>query len=147
MVVYELTHIFFRCECSLVSSPKSLGFYSSYESAQQAIQHYRTQPGFCENPDAFSCRERTVLGNVTGGTIFEAIVYLHTENYEFEAEMELGLYGAEADAQGKIEKYCAENAPLVNAAEIMTEKIVNRCIVDKLEWSEGFSIFNEHSAV
>lgn len=147
MVVYELTHIFFRYEGDMVYSPKSLGLYSSYESAEQAIRHYRTLPGFCENPDGFSCRERTVLGNVTGGTIFEAIVYLHSENYEFEAEMELGLYGAEADAQGKVEKYCAENAPLVNSADIVAEKIVNPRIVDKLEWSEGFSIFNEHSAV
>ena len=111
MVVYELTHIFFRDADGLVYSPKNLGLYYSYESVNQAVQYYNTCPGFCENQDAFSVRERNVLGNIIDDTVFEVLVYLHSENFEFEAEIELGLYGDEVAAKNKLNMYCRDNAP------------------------------------
>ena len=140
MVVYELTHIFFRYEDEFVYSPKNLGLYYSYESVKQAVQYYSTQPGFGENQDAFSVRDREVSGDIVEDTVFEVLVYLHSENYEFETEIELGLYGDEATAQNKLNKYCRDNAPLVNAQDLISEKIVNKCIVERKGWSEGFSI-------
>lgn len=140
MVVYELTHIFFRYADGLIYSPKNLGLYYSDESVRQAVQYYSTQPGFCENQDAFSARERNVLGNIVDDTIFEVLVYLHSENYEFETEIDLGLYGDEVTARNKLNKYCKDNAPLVNTQDLIFEKIVNKCIVGRKEWSEGFSI-------
>ncbi len=50
-----------------------------------------------------------VFGSITDGTVFEAIFYLHSEDYEFEGEIALGLYGDEATAQEKRITYCAEN--------------------------------------
>lgn len=140
MVVYELTHIFFRDADGLVYSPKNLGLYYSYESVKQAVQYYNTCPGFCENQDAFSVRERNVLGNIIDGTVFEVLVYLHSENFEFETEIELGLYGDEVTAKNKLNMYCRDNAPLENAQGLIFEKIVNKCIIERKEWSEGFSI-------
>lgn len=140
MVVYELTHVFFRYEGELVYSPKSLGLFYSFESVQQAVQYYSTQPGFCENQDAFSARERNVVGNIIDDTVFEVVIYLHSEDYEFETEIGLGLYGDEITAQNKVIKYCRDNAPLVNTNNLILEKIVNKCIMERKEWSEGFSI-------
>lgn len=139
MVVYELTHLFFRDADGLVYSPKNLGLYYSYESVKQAVQYYSTQPGFCENQDAFSARERNVLGNIVHDTVFEVLVYLHSENFEFETEIELGLYGDEVTAQNKLNVYCRDNAPLGNVQDLIFERIVNKCIVERKEWSEGFS--------
>lgn len=140
MVVYELTHLFFRDADGLVYSPKNLGLYYSYESVKQAVQYYSTQPGFCENQDAFSVRERNVLGNIVRDTVFEVLVYLHSENFEFETEIELGLYGDEVTAQNKLKMYCRDNASLGNVQDLIFERIVNKCIVERKEWSEGFSI-------
>ena len=140
MLIYELTHIFFRYEGDMVHSPKNLGLYYSYESVQNAIQYYSAQPGFCENQDAFSVRERNVIGNIVDNAVFEVVIYLHSEDYEFETEIELRLYGDEVTAQSKLIKYCRDNAALVTAQNLIFEKIVNKCIIERKEWSEGFSI-------
>ncbi len=140
MVVYELTHMFFRHDGELVYSPKNLGLYNSYESVKRAMKYYSVQPGFCENPDTFSARERNILGNVIDGTVFEAMLYLHSEDFELESEIELGLYGDETMAQEKLMTYCAENKPLMTVKGLISEKIVNKCIIGKMEWPEGFSI-------
>ena len=84
MEIYELIHIFFRNEDDLIYSPKSLGFFYSHDDVKLAIKYFSAQPGFCDNLDAFSARERTILGNIVNDTIFEAIIYLHSEDYEFE---------------------------------------------------------------
>ena len=141
MVVYELSHIFFRCANKLVSSAKNLGLYHSYESIKQAVQYFCTQPGFCENKDAFSIKERVVLGAVVKDIVYEVIVYLHTEDYEFEVEIELGLYGDEMDAQNSLAKYCIDNAPLVNVETLVVERIINKYTLERKEWIEGFSIY------
>ena len=140
MEIYELTHVFFRYAGKVVHSPKSLGFFYSCYNAKQAVQYYSTQPGFRENKDAFSIKARQVTGKIVNDTIFEVVVYLHTEDYDFEVEIELGLYGDEITAQSKLHRYCYDNLPLLSIPNLVVEKIVNRCVVEKKEWIEGFSI-------
>ena len=140
MEIYELTHMFFYHSGELIYSPKNLGLFYSYDSVKKAIQYYCMQPGFCDNERGFSVRERTVLGNIVDHTVFEVIVYLNSLDYEFEAEIELGLFGCEESAYAKLDKYCAENLALVNYEKLVVEKIVNKCIVEKKEWAEGFSV-------
>ena len=140
MVIYELSHLFFRYEDEPVYSPKSLGIYHSYENALQAVRYYNNQPGFCDNRDAFSIKERLVLGDVVNDTVYEVMIYLHSEDYEFEAAVELGLYGEAISAQDKLDKYCRENAALINAPTLILEKIINKLIIDRREWPEGFLV-------
>lgn len=140
MIVYELTHIFFRYADQLVYSPKNLGLYYSRESVKQAVDYYSTQPGFCDNQDAFSVRERNVLGIIVDDTVFEVLIYLHSKDYEFETEIELGLYGDEVAAQNKLIQYCRDNASLVNTQNLIIERIINKCIIERKEWPEGFSV-------
>ena len=115
MTVYELTHLFFRSGGEPVYSPKGLGLFASAESAEEAVRYYKTQPGFRDAPDAFSVRRRPVYGEVSGGTVFEALVYLHSADYEFEVSAELGLFSAESDAESAgqflnwLEKFHEEN--------------------------------------
>lgn len=140
MLLYELTHIFYRSDGAVILSPKGLGLYSSRESIQKAMEYYKIQPGFCDNLDAFSVKERTVDGAYVDNIIYEVIVYLHTEDYEFEADIELGLYGDEATARNKLTQYCKDNEVLLKAKSLIAEKIINRCEIDRREWSEGFSV-------
>ena len=140
MTVYELTHIFFCYDDTLIHSPKKLGFYSSAASANQAIQYFNKQPGFCDNPNAYSVRQRMVDGEITNATVFEVLVYLHTADYEFETVIDLGLYNNMDTAQNILISYCEKNVRLINSKYLNAEKIINKCILDKKEWLEGFSI-------
>lgn len=140
MIVYELTHLFYYHSDELFYSPKKLGFFSSYESTKQAIQFFLTLPGFQENSDAFSVRTRYVTGNVVDNAFFEVIIYLHTENYSFESEVELGLYSDRDSAQNELVKYCNENKSLINSGKFVVERIINNCFLEKKEWAEGFTI-------
>lgn len=138
MIVHELSHLFFRHAEEIVLNQKDLGLFYSYEDVQRAIQYYCAQPGFSDNQDAFSVRERDVIGNIVENTVFEVIIYLHSEDYAFETEIELGLYGDKMTAQSKLIKYCKDNASLVTAQQLVCEKIVNKCIIGRKEWPEGF---------
>ena len=140
IVIFELTHIYTKYEGQLIYSPKILGYFSSYESAQQAIRSYKTKPGFCDAPEAFSIRQRYVSGEISDDVVFETIIYLHSEDYEFEAEIDLGVYGSEYAAQEKLVSYCSYNYSLVNTSHIAVEKIVNKCVIGRKEWIEGFSV-------
>ena len=140
MIVYELRHIFFRSDDEVVYDPKDLGLYYSNESVRQAIQYYSTQPGFCDNPDAFSIREVNVAGSIVDDVVYEVVVYLHSADHEFEVTIELGHYGNEDAAQEKLNQYCTDNTLLINAKNLICEKMIGRCVVERREWSEGFTI-------
>lgn len=140
MVLYELTHIFYRYNSKLIHSPKNLGLYFTLDNAKRAICYYNELPGFCDNRDAFSIRERDVSGECHNSCVFEAIAYLHSADYSFETEIELGLYADESAAQAKLNKYCLDNASIVHATDLVFEGIVNRCLIDGKQWAEGFDI-------
>ena len=140
MLVFELSHLFFRSDGELIYSPKNLGLFYSYENAQKAIQYYCIQPGFRENTDAFSIQRKEVLGDITNDTIFEVIIYLHSNHYEFEVEIELGLYGDKNTAQTILSEYCNENVALLSIKNLVVERIINKCLIDRKQWSEGFLI-------
>lgn len=118
MTVFELSHIFGE----IVGHACNLGIYSAIEQVENAIQYYITQLGFKDNPDAFSIRERPVEGEYRDGIVYEAMVYFHSENYEFEHTVELGLFGDEKSANEKVEKYCADNQRILNAKDVVVEK-------------------------
>ena len=140
MVLYELTHNFYRYGGEIVYSPKFLGLFMSHQCAQEAISFYKAQPGFSDNLDAFSIRHRNVIGHVIDGTVYEALIYLHSVDYSFEAEFELGLCADKSTAHGMVAQYMNENNSLLPGDDIFVEEIINTCIIDQLDWREGFSI-------
>lgn len=139
MVIIELFHLFSRVDGDPVYSPKALGLFVSRKSAEEAIQYYKTQPGFCDNPDAFSVRRREVQGELFSSTVFEALIYLHSADYEFETSIELGLFLEKKDAQNAVTRYCSENTSLIHARGVAVERIVNGRLIGRREWAEGFT--------
>ena len=140
MIVYELTHLFHRINGSIVLEPISLGLFSSLDRIKEAMQYYFSKPGFCDNPEGFSIRQREVNGTIANFEIFEAIAYFHTDDYEYEYSSELGLWGKEALSTEAMDLFVQNNRHLFNIQDLIAEKIVNRRILDKNEWAEGFSI-------
>ena len=139
MIVHQLTHFFHRVKGHLVFEPLVLGFYSSVDNVQKAVQYYISKPGFCDNTKAFSVRQLEVKGAFEGPGIFEVIVYFHTDDYEYEYTVELGLFGNEALAYEALTIFVHENRHLFDIEDLIVEKIVNYCILDQREWAEGFS--------
>ena len=139
MIVYELTHMFFRCDGEIIFSPKQLGLFLSYNDAVNAIQYYKSLPGFNVNQDAFSIQDKAVEGTIVENVVYEVLVYLHSKNYSAEAEIELGFYADEIDAQNKLWQYCKNNNTLTSTKDMDVEKIVNRCVIGRKAWIDGFS--------
>jgi hypothetical protein len=57
MKVYVLQHVH---EADGEEDVKLLGVYSSSQAAREAIERFRTRPGFADAPDAFEIDEYTV---------------------------------------------------------------------------------------
>lgn len=140
MVVYEITHLFYRFEDEPLYSPKSLGLYYSLESVRKAVEYFNTQPGFCDNQNAYSVRARDVMGNIANDIVFEVLVHIHSEDYEFETEIELGLYGDEFTAQNELDRYCRDNEKLLDVQDLVFEKIINKCVMERKYWEWGFTV-------
>lgn len=143
MTVYELTHFFHFEKHTLFLDPVLLGFFSSLSSAQRAISYFQALPGFSENPDAFSIRQRIINGTVQNMIIYEALIYYHTADYKSEYSIELGLFANKHLADEEILEYTQNNDCLHCPECLIEEKIVNMYVLDKEEWSEGFSINGE----
>lgn len=138
MTIYLLSHLFYRDGGEMISSPKSLGVYQSYELAMSEIDYFLTQPGFRENADAFSIQSIIVSDDVLNDTVFETLVYLHSEEYEFEVCIELGYYGSENNAQKHLQEYLCRNEAFVHAQGLVCEEIINKWVFGQRAWSEGF---------
>lgn len=54
--------------------------------------------------------------------VCEALIYLHSGDYELETEIKLGLYGEEAVAQAALAAYCRNNKSLIHAKNLISEK-------------------------
>lgn len=141
MIVYELIHVFYYDMGDMVLSPKGLGFFETYASARDAIAEYKEKPGFCTNKKGFSLRSRVVEGELQDKTFYEVLVYVHTEDYEFEFEVELGLYGEETLAQKALSEYCLENHEFLTGHQFVVEKIINKCRIGRKEWVDGYSSY------
>ena len=139
MTVYELDHLFVSADGTFYCDPKGLGMYSTYENALRAMESYKKCPGFQENPNGFSLRERPVLGAEGKNALYEVLVYFHTEDFECETTVELGLYGSEREAGKALEQYCGQTERLLRLDGMIAEKIINKIILDKMEWAEGFT--------
>ena len=139
MTVYELEHLFVSEGGIFYFDPKGLGTYSTYENALEAIESYKKVPGFEANPNGFSVRERQVMGVIEPNILYEVLAYFHTEDFECEATVELGLYGSKQEAQKTLSQYCKRNSGLLGIDGMIAEKIINKVILDKMEWAEGFS--------
>lgn len=140
MVVFELTHRFYFFDGEPVCSPKCLGYFSDEAAIDAAIADYTTQPGFRENPDGFVVRQREVADGAPDAEFFEAMVYTHTEDFDYEHNVELGLFREESAAREAIQVFHKSNPRYLALPWLVCEEIVNRCTLNRRNWTEGFTV-------
>lgn len=142
MTVFELTHFPVRNHGGeLFFTPKDLGIYVSYEDVQEAIRYYNTQPGFRDMPTGYCIRRRSVIGECDVQVVFEAMAYFHSSDYEEEYSRELGLFAEEAEARHSMDTFRQDNAELLASGEFENELLVNRRVIGRREWAEGFVVY------
>ena len=140
MKVYKLMHILYRWKGEVVLSPKCLGFYRSLENAQDAISHYNTCPGFCDNKDGYSITCHDIIGGGLDGTFYEVTVYFHDPDYDTEYTESLGLFGDYDKAESVLAEYCDNNKLFFQIDKMYAEKIIDKYIIEQKCWEEGFNI-------
>jgi len=143
MFVYELNHNFYTVEGEEVYSVRDLGHYSDKKICREAIKYYITRPGFCNNVNGFTITRREVVGAVKNNTFYEAMVYVHTEDYEYEHDIRLGLFAEKYDAEETVEIFCSDNTEYLGNPHFIVEKIVNKCELDKMYLEAGFDVVFE----
>lgn len=143
MFVYELNHNFYTVEGEEVYSVRDLGHYSDKKICREAIKYYITRPGFCNNVNGFTITRREVAGEVKNNTFYEAMVYVYTEDYEYEHDIRLGLFAEKDDADEAVRIFCADNEEYLDNPHFIVEKIVNTCVLNKWLWEAGFDVVFE----
>ena len=43
-------------------------------------------------------------------------------------------------AQSKLIEYCSDNTALLTVQNLVVEKIVNKCVIGRKSWPEGFTV-------
>ena len=116
---------------------KMIGYFSSLFTANSAIAELKKKPGFCETENGFWLVRRWVDADVSASPLFEALVYYHSTDYSFEHEINLGLFASRNLAEEAMQRFREDNAGF--AADVEAEFIINRCVIDYMEWAEGFT--------
>ena len=143
MTVFELLHTYYIFKDDAYYSLRALGFYRTRTDVDEAIAFYRTVVGYCDSPNAFTVRRRTVYGEVQNDIVYEAMVYAHTDYYDdYEYTAELGLYASEVDAQSAVLQFRNENAIFYQSESvgIEIEEIVNKWRINERACQEGFYV-------
>lgn len=134
MRCYEVCHI-----NDVSKEVKKIGYFSSLSSARSAIARLSEKPGFCEKKDSFVITQHNIAGSLPIETLYEALVYYHTNNYSFEYEIVVGIFASLQEAENAMREFKNTNSGF--DAEILVEQIVNRCVIDKANWSEGYTTY------
>ena len=132
MTIFELLHI------TDYLDNKHIGYFSTMDSVNKAIQNLRTQPGFCRFPHNFFVIPREVVPPMKEpGYIYEAGISYHDCEYDVEGGDILGVFGQEADAENIISLFC-QNNKITTDQWLLVDSDSGRCELNRSWWAEGF---------
>lgn len=120
-----------------------IGFFTSMDTVQQAVQKLRKAPGFCENPKGFYVVPRVVQTQRSDLTkIYVAFVHFmpreyHGGNYT-ESYTWLGFFAEKETADRAVRRYLDLNPEEIPGLERYC--IASEYQLDKISaWEEGFT--------
>ncbi|MBR2634566.1 MAG: hypothetical protein IKD31_03190 [Clostridia bacterium] len=105
MYIYRLRHIYDNADYDL-PAPLTLGYFSEPSKANEAIEHYRTLPGFQDYPNGFIIEE-CALGAVDSmpQVVYEAYFSFSDEEKIYDYSGEIGVYTSEQDAKKAVSNF------------------------------------------
>ena len=132
MVFYEVIHL------NEFLDEKNIGYFSSLEAAEKAVAQRSAEPGFKDFPGQFLTVKREIPSNGDGEKveIYEAYIYYHSSELEYEFTHRIGFFTDLSSADEAAEwakKHCMEEIP-----GIEQEYIVWKCPMDLAYWDGGY---------
>lgn len=137
MDIYKLTHVHLLKDQK--NDEKDLGYFSNLEIARDKINFYRSLQGFREYPNDFYIQKFEIDGDKIGSSVFEAVFYLHDEDYSIEFDYLIGVYLTEKQAEKALEEFKSQNNNLIITNPLIKEFVSCGCLVDVCQWTEGFT--------
>lgn len=113
---------------------KGLGFYTSEETANLAIEYYKGVLGFSSYPEGFEIFPIPVSGETDFDTVY-VLWDMTDDSYDRSTtwtEFFLGAYSDPDDAEAHKQR--------IERTTQNRELVIDRCQLNKMEWLEGFSL-------
>lgn len=144
ITIFKLTHIREQGEY------KHLGYFSSLDSAAEAVEQAKTLPGFRDFPAGFVVEPANVqFCKASPSVVFRATIYFHDEDYLTEYIVPLGVYCSKLAAEDSIVCFWRNNGVDFDISylgeemrfneSIIAESTADRCVIGELEWRYGFN--------
>ena len=132
MTFYEVVHL----DESL--DPKDLGFFSTPEKAEAAVAQRSKEPGFRDYPGQFLIVKREIPSaeNENAEELYEAVIYAHTADLEYEYRHRIGFFTDLASANEAVEWAKRRSRGAIPGVE--TEYIAWKPVLDLPYWDGGF---------
>ena len=137
MNLYKLTHVHLLKDQR--NDEKDLGYFSTLEIARDKIMFYQSLQGFSEHPNNFYIQKYDVTCNKIGSYIYEAVYYMHDEEYSIEFDYFVGVYKTKKQAEKALEEFKNHNKMLIISNQLINEFVVDKYLVDVCQWTEGFT--------
>ena len=122
MRIFRLKHIYDTVGYT-IASPTTVGYFSSYEKAIEAIDYYRSIDGYKEYPNGFIVEECFVeiTDSVEFTGVYEAFFSFSDNDDEYEYQGELGVFASEVEAERAIEVHKVLNSDNILKSELKKE--------------------------
>ena len=142
MIVYNVIHLYNLGDNIDNGNCKSLGFYSGYSKALDAIEYYKQCLGFCDHKNGFVIVPYDIKTDSSDlEYIYETYLYVHDDMYDYEYSQLLGLWDNYDDANKMVEKFKDSNAALSFDSSLELDVDVCRHKLNTGEWREGFTTY------
>ena len=127
-----------------ICDTKFLGVFSSRKKCKEVIPYYIQQPGFCDHPKRFFIERIEADVNDFNDTPgeFSSVVYtLEHEWYdgEYDHVTKLGYYSSQEKAEAAQADYASDPDLKDHPDDFM----IGKCVIDRMEWKEGFCSWEE----
>ena len=106
MIVFRLRHVYDKADYDL-PEPITLGYFSDPSKINEAVEFYRTLPGFRDYPKGFIAEECEIdccnSENVT--TVYEAYFCFFDDEEIYQYSNEIGIFTSENEAKEAISNF------------------------------------------
>lgn len=141
MRIFNLNHIYISTKNTNIEE-KNLGYFSSKNILDEKIKYFCTLKGFCNYPNGFLVQIIDIEDTPYVNYIYEVILYIHDELYNYEYTNDLGIFLSPEKAENSLKLFKEVNSEFLSSMQLNTEFIIDKYEIDKCEWNEGFEIID-----
>lgn len=119
---------------------KNLGYFSTIDKVNCAIEHFMQLPGFSDSPNGFIITEVNV-SQKCNQYVYELVQSIHDIDFFYHYENIIGVYTSRRKAIEAQKRFRVLNRNTFQNCTLVKELYLNSICVDEMSvfWGEGFS--------